>query len=626
MKTLNIFFIKSSLLIIFLYSLIFNKKVNAQDHTWSLNLGSFSQERLLGVANDKSGQVYATGFFTGTVDFDPSANVANLVSNGGQDIFVAKYDANGNYDWAFNLGSNMADRGIDIVLDNFGNVIITGYFLDSMDFDPDPLIEVQLVGNPWPAKNAFIAKYTNTGLFIWANHLGTGTGNGVAVDDNNNIYGTGEIDSNHDFDPSANTATFPSNGSFDAYLVKYDFSGNYVFAQLMGSNLRDVGHSVLVDNNDNPVIAGYYSENANFGQTASGSLVTLAWSGDEDMFLAKYDPNGNNLFALSSTGMLAERAYDLGVDAADNIYVTGYFEDSANFDPNQSIPALQNAGARDIFLAKYDDSGNYIWANAMGGTFLDEANGISVDGAGNSILTGFFSFNADLDPSSNTASFTGIGSQDLFASCYSPNGDYAWGFNIGEGPPTVFGEIARGNAIVQHDGYFYIGGTFSGDMDFDPSSNVSQLNSDLGSLDGVIAKYSLPTKADEWCKVYGDTMANIPTRIKAFDNGVYVASQRENDVGLRTAIFTKFDITGGTVLWEVELDQPSRIFDFEYDPNRNELVLVGQTEPLAIGNNWQDNRSILIKVDASSGSVVCQKLYNQRGREHFSKILSLIHI
>ena len=108
----------------------------AQDFLWAKSMGGTLTEIGLGNAVDGSGNVYTTGYFEGTADFDPGAGTANLTSAGSSDIFVSKLDANGNFLWAKSMGGTASDIGYSIAVDGSDNVYTTGYFGGTVDFDP----------------------------------------------------------------------------------------------------------------------------------------------------------------------------------------------------------------------------------------------------------------------------------------------------------------------------------------------------------------------------------------------------------------------------------------------------------------------------------------------------------
>jgi hypothetical protein len=126
-----------------------------------------------------------------------------------------------------------------------------------------------------------------------------------------------------------------------------------------------------------------------------------------------------------------DRAYSIAVDAAGNVYTTGYFEGTADFDPSAGVFNLTSAGSVDIFVSKLDASGNFVWAKAMGGTSIDQATSIAVDASNNVYTTGYFYNTADFDPSAGVANLTSAGSGDIFVSKLDASGNFVWAKAMG---------------------------------------------------------------------------------------------------------------------------------------------------------------------------------------------------
>ncbi|MBT5207449.1 MAG: hypothetical protein HOM00_10215, partial [Acidimicrobiaceae bacterium] len=216
------------------------------------------------VAVDSSGNVYTTGYFNGTVDFDPGAGTANLTSNGYKDVFVSKLDSSGNYVWAKNFGGTGNDMGYSVAVDSSGNVYTTGYFTGTVDFDPGAGT-TNLVPNG--SSDAFVSKLDSSGDLVWAKNLdvqivGFGqfdrTALSIAVDSSGNVYTTGYFNGTVDFDPGAGTVEFTA-AVTDAFVSKLDSSGNYVWAKSFGGDESYVkALSMAIDSSGNVYTTGSF--------------------------------------------------------------------------------------------------------------------------------------------------------------------------------------------------------------------------------------------------------------------------------------------------------------------------------------------------------------------------------
>ncbi|MDZ7848263.1 MAG: SBBP repeat-containing protein [Owenweeksia sp.] len=360
------------------------------------------------------------GDFSGTVDFDPSASTANLVYAGASDIFLAKYDAAGNYLWAKRLGGSFTEAGQSVAIDGSGNVVVTGFFYGTADFDPSASTANLVPSGSSGNSDIFLAKYDASGNYLWAINMGGSSGDkgySVAIDVSGNALVTGYFVGTVDFDPSATTANLVSSGSADIFLAKYDAAGNYLWAINMGGNSSDVSNSVAADASGNAVVTGRFQGTADFDPSAS--MANLVSAGASDIFLAKYDASGNYLWAHSMGGSSTDIGQSVAIDGSGNAFVTGYFGGTVDFDPSANTANLVSAGNADIFLAKYDGSGNYLTAINMGGSSFDIGYSVAIDGSGNAVVTGYFNGTADFDPSPTTANLVSAGQYDIFLASYT---------------------------------------------------------------------------------------------------------------------------------------------------------------------------------------------------------------
>jgi len=390
----------------------------AQSYQWAKGIGSTNYDYGNSIATDASGNVYITGYFSSTADFDPGAGTANLTSAGIDDIFFAKYDNNGNYLWAKRIGSTDNDRGYSIATDAGGNVYITGDFRGTADFDPGAgTVNLTSAGY----LDIFFAKYDNNGNYLWAKRIGStdyDTGYSIATDVGGNVYITGNFSGTADFDPGAGIANITSAGLGDIFFAKYNTNGNYIWAKSIGGTSSDfgIGRSIATDAGGNVYITGYFSGTADFDPGAGTANLTSA--GYLDIFFAKYDNNGNYLWAKS----IGSTDYDdhgnsIATDTGGNVYITGDFCGTADFDPGSGTASLSSNGVIAIFFAKYNTNGNYLWAKSIGSTSFGRS--IATDAGGNVYITGFFGDTVDFDPGAGTANLTSAGCYDIFFAKYN---------------------------------------------------------------------------------------------------------------------------------------------------------------------------------------------------------------
>lgn len=434
------------------------------------------------IKTDAAGNVYVTGNFQDTVDFDPSAATANLTCAGNCDIFLAKYDANGNYLWAKAMGGTHYDEGFSLAIDASGNVYLTGYFGVTADLDPSAATANHTSAGGW---EIFLAKYDANGNYLWSKAMGGSSDNvgfSLTLDANGDIYLTGSSNGTADFDPSPAAAYLTSAGLRDVFLAKYDANGNYQWAKMMGGMSEDGSSYLALDASGNVYITGYFSDTADFDpSTATSNLIS---SDPLNIFLAKYDSNGNYMWSRGMGGSDYDCGFCVALDATGNAYLTGSFGNTVDFDPSAATANLTSAGGYDVFLAKYDTNGNYLWAKAIGKSSDDAGNFLTLDANENVYLTGCFGGTTDFDPSTATANLNSAGAWDIFLAKYDSNGNYEWAKAMGGTGYDSGISLALDTAGNIHmTGYF--GGTaiFNGDM------NTTASLTALGLQDAFIAKY-----------------------------------------------------------------------------------------------------------------------------------------
>ncbi|REJ80577.1 MAG: T9SS C-terminal target domain-containing protein [Bacteroidetes bacterium] len=341
------------------------------DIKWIKKAGSVGGDVGRSVGVDANYNVYATGEFEKSTYFTSNDSV---ISAGSNDIFLAKYDINGNLVWVKRYGGSSDDKGRALAVDSAGNSYIGAYFSSSVSFGSTNL-------SSSGSNDIAIFKVNSSGDVQWAKKAG-GTREdrprGVALDRSGNILVTGTFTNSCTFSGTTLTGT----GPFSSFTAKYTNSGNLEWVRA-GVNTTDTTRSnaIATDPAGNSYIAGYYKQTAVFGSNS----VTSA--GANDIFVAKYDPNGNVLWLKSAGGPYDDMANGISYDPTNNlVYVTGQIDDHGYFD-NIYVGA---AGNRDVFVAAYDPNGNIVWVRAAGSKMRDAGLAVTQDTLGNIYNTGFF--------------------------------------------------------------------------------------------------------------------------------------------------------------------------------------------------------------------------------------------
>ncbi len=465
-----------------MFSLSCSIYVNAQNvnFVWAKSMGGAGSDIAQGMAVDDSGNVYVTGYFpVQGAYFGSGASTDTLTSAGGADVFVAKYDASGAYQWAKRMGGPGigGDQGFGVALDGNGNVYVTGHFAAQGAYFGSGVNTDTLTSAG--GTDVFVAKYNANGTYQWAKSMGGG-GNDrshkIAVDSSGNVYVTGYFAAQGaSFNPDGSGGNLTSAGGNDAFLVKYDANGGYQWAKSMGGVGSDAGYGVAIEDNGNIYVTGYFTApGANFNPGGSGGNLTSA--GDYDAFIAKYNASGTYLWAKSMGGAGNDIGYGIAaVDGSGDVYMIGNFNAlGANFNPGGNGGTLTSSGDDDAFIAKYDASGTYLWAKNIGGAGYDQGWDVAADGVGNVYITGYFAMQgAYFGSGANIDTLTSAGDPDVFVAKYDANGTYQW---------------AKGRGVaVDGSGNVYATGWFSGTANFGSGANAGKLTS-AGSNDAFVLK------------------------------------------------------------------------------------------------------------------------------------------
>jgi hypothetical protein len=413
-------------------------------HIWSQRFGDASWQWSKSVAVDASGNVILTGWIQGTVDFGGGP----LTSAGFKDIFVAKFDPNGNHVWSQRFGDASRQEGESVAVDSSGNVVVTGVFYGTVDFGGGPLTSAGYL-------DIFVAKFDPNGNHVWSQRFGDANdenhdqyGKSVAVDGSGNVILTGHFWGTVDFGGGPLTSA----GDEDIFVAKFDGGGSHIWSQRFGDErYNQRGKSVAADGSGNVVVTGKFDGTVDFG----GGPLTSA--GYREIFVVKFDPSGNHLWS-QRYGDASDDQYgeSVAVDGSENVIVTGEFKGTADFGGGP----LTSAGSRDIFIARFDGGGNHIWSKCYGDENDQHGISLAVYSSGNFILTGRFIGTVDFGGGPLTSAGDSYGS-DIFVAKFDPSSNHLWSQRFGDANNDDAECVA-----VDGSGNVIVTGLFSGTVDF----------------------------------------------------------------------------------------------------------------------------------------------------------------
>jgi Concanavalin A-like lectin/glucanases superfamily/Bacterial Ig domain/RTX calcium-binding nonapeptide repeat (4 copies)/Bacterial cadherin-like domain len=564
-----------------------SSSVNGSGFAFAFGIGGSGNDAGIATTTDAAGNVYAAGYFSGTVDFDPDpGNTVNLSSGGATAGYVAKYSASGDLVWARAVGGVSGTVFVypSIDVDASGQVYVGGWFTGTVDFDPDSdpgnTFNMTSTGNFFEGGNAFVLKLDAAGDFVWARQFTSNRslGRGVQVGSDGSVYAGGEFWGSVDLDPlnshAGNPDVFNTFGSADGYIVKLTAAGDFVWARATGAGLQDAPTQIALDANDNVLQTGFFRSTVDFDRTATygDNRDLLTSNGSSDAFLLQLDSDGSFQWVRSwgfSTNDSNIRDIGTGVttDAAGNVYTTGIFEGTVDFDQTAAHPGNVDIatadGVNDVFLTKHDAAGNFLWMRAMGGNNSDHAPArVGLDATGNVYVTGGFQGTGDFDRTNsygdNRDQLSSTGGMDVFLVTLDGAGSFIEAQAMGGS-----GADLGWSTAVDASGGIVITGQFdSAPADFDPGPTTNDLNTNGGndaflvrlapssSVAGPVVTVQNvdPVGADQDYTTNEDVPLNINVLAGTDDSGPFTVTD-QGTLDTHTAVASTFSTAqGGSVI------------------------------------------------------------------------------
>lgn len=394
---------------------IFILKQNTEgDILWVRQIGGEGQETVSKIKVDQEGNIYLTGTFEKTVDFNPNIGTYNLTSESiFEDGFLLKLSNMGEFIWAIEIDGENVQFATNLVIDNLNYPIIVGSFYGETDFDPTGSSYI-LTGTG----AGFIAKYSPLGLLIWAkSYIGEGlcNVNSIEINSENEILTCGNFTHSIDFDPGVDNYELIAAGEFyDIFFTKLNANGEFIFANKIGTiditATQDVATGIAFDSDNYIYITGYFYNTIDFDPTATEYLLTAEYYGDA--FVSKYNNSGEFVWVKQITGAQHQKAMSIMVDNFNNLVVAGYF--STTFEsPSDSIDLTSN-GVEDVFFCQFSPEGEIIWLKSFGGNNGDFGYDIVSNDGINFYGTGKFYATVDFNPLGMPSLLESFGLHDAF--------------------------------------------------------------------------------------------------------------------------------------------------------------------------------------------------------------------
>lgn len=401
---------------LFLWFVLMNS-AKAQNLHWVKSIGGKDADWAGPVQLDAAGNIYVVGSFKDTVDFDPGPGIYTMTSLSSppyNDIFILKLDPDGAFKWSKQISGCM---GGNAYVDNTGNLLLTGYFTGFADLDPGPgSFMVNSFGGGY---YLFASKLDSSGNFLWGTSIGSWGGScmglNVCSDSYSNVYLAGiythpsSFPNYVDFDPGPSTYLLSTNGQNDVFLLKLNSAGSFLWAKSFGGVQNDGVGPMQVKANGEFLIAGNFDSGLDLDPGPSNYFVSPLGPGSQ--FVSRFDSAGHFIWGKAYGGGIPTSVL---FDASDNVYLSGYFSGTQDFDTGPGSYTVSSNGGVDSYVLKLTPSGHFNWARNIGGSWHDHNAASQLDSKGNVYTTGSFSGTVDFDPGPNTSIQSSSGWYDTY--------------------------------------------------------------------------------------------------------------------------------------------------------------------------------------------------------------------
>lgn len=509
-----------------------------------------------------------------------------------------------NFGWAKQVGGPMSDYCASIAVDSSGNIYTLGTFLETVDFDPGPgtFYMTSTVNH----LETFISKSDASGNFLWAKQMGRSdyaSFRSMTIDAFGNVYTTGALDGWADFDPGP--GSFPLGGGSQGavFISKIDANGNFGWAKTIGGLFEEQGDAISVDPMGNVYVVGLFSSTVDFDPNAGEFYMTSVGGGSFNTFILKLDASGSFVWAKQFNAISCENEYSIINDAQGNLYATGWFAGTPDFDPNAGIFTMASEGGSfDVFILKMNPAGNFVWAKQLGGTGNERGYSIVVDGSQNLYATGYSTATADFDPGPGTYNLTPVGSYSFYIVKLDSLGGFGWAKHIG----AIGGNDGKGVA-VDFAGNVYTTSWFTGTINLYPGAGSFGLTS-KGSDDVFISKLS-PAGDLVWVKQVGGIGKDRAFSINSDASGnVYAAGYFNGTV----------DFDPGPGIFNLVSSGNSDVFTLKLNNPTTAVTEPVQPINLRIFPNPSENE---IYIELANYSRAIAAIYSMEGQLKFHVVL-----
>ena len=463
---------------------------------WAKRAGGSGWDVANGVATSADGSITVTGNFDGAAAFSPDDPDKTILYPVAVDMYAARYDASGAIVWAKRAGGPPIDA-YDVTSGNGaasmadGSTVIAGEFEALATFGEGEPAEVTL--QPQGTMDAFVAHYGVDGSVGWVRPIGgAGVDQAFAIassPDGSAIALSGRFQGTATFGTGPGATTVTSNGGNDAFVTVYGEDGSFSWTRGIGGTADDDVGGLAVAYDGSVFVTGTFFGTITLGATEPNETTLVGSPINGSMFLARFGPSGDLVWAKTVTGDSSVRGVRLGL-AGRGIVVLGFLDATATFGAGEpSATTLTSAGSDDVFVARFHDDGTFDWARRAGGDGVDYPRGLAFGQDGAIYVSGTFEAETQAtfgEAEGCEASLVRTGDIDLFLARYVEDGSFVWVRHAGG--TTLADHLHGGSLAIAADGSVVVAGAFVGSATFGlGESNETTLDS--ASADIFLAKY-----------------------------------------------------------------------------------------------------------------------------------------
>ena len=460
----------------------------AEQIDWVTTFGGIKNEHISHVLVCPNNDIIVIGTFSDSLIFKSDSNNLDtlICENKYEDVFIAKFRSHGHFLWATSLshGLRSFDWWLHPSVDQEGNLLLGGTFIGEILIGKDSANGIHFISPEINSLDIFLTRILDDGQIDWAIKLGDEDQEqlwDIDTDDEGSVYLTGRFWKNSIFLPGGmnDDIILTSDGSsFSIFNVKYDKNGNLYWADKILNEYDMLGHSIAVSKSGKVSIAGYFSESIILSSELNSD--TLYSKGLTDIFVATYDTNGNYLWSISEGGSAYDMANDLEYDNQENVIVTGSFQGIMIMDSRDTLRSDNSIFEEydDIFIAKYNSGGNYLWSDAAGGGLLDRGERIQIFKNDKILLSGFYWNEATFSKGKkNSKTISNIAdTSSHFAAKYTSDGILYWVADV----DSLF-QTFNTNLAIDSTENMIRAGEYYGDIDLQSEENSIPVSSNGGS-------------------------------------------------------------------------------------------------------------------------------------------------